>query len=115
MKKGIIPYSGIDTYVKLDIFIQKKDRWIFEYKLYPISSNGFSIVIPLSSVDFTTAASINVYDNQVYSRLISCLAPITIKKKHYMTADPEYDNDQNLIISVWIWDFNLYVLSCLSI
>lgn len=48
-----------------------------------------SITVPLS-VDITTA---NVYDNQVYPGLISRLpSSITIKKIHYMTADPGYDD-----------------------
>ena len=41
----------------------------------------------------TTAT--NVYDNQVYPGLVSCLPSITIKKTYYITADPGYD-DQNL-------------------
>jgi len=57
-----------------------------------ISSTGSSVIIPLSA-DFTTA---NVYDNQVYPGLVSCLPSMTIKKTHYMIADPGYDDDQNL-------------------
>jgi Transposase DDE domain len=86
MKKGIIPYSGIDTDAKWG-FSHTKEGWIFGYKLPMISSTG-SIVVPLS-VDFTTA---NVCDNQVYPGLISHLPSITIKKTHYMIADPAYDD-----------------------
>ena len=88
MDKGIVPRSGIDTDARWGYSHTK--GWIFGYKLHMISSTG-SIVVPLSA-DFTTA---NVYDNQVYPGLVSCLPSITIKKIHYMTADPGYD-DQNL-------------------
>jgi len=89
MDKGIIPQSGIDTAARWGYSHTK--GWIFGYKLHMVSSTGTSIVVPLS-VDFTTA---NVYDNQIYPTLISCLPSMTIKKTHYMTADPGYD-DQNL-------------------
>jgi hypothetical protein len=89
MEKGIVPYSGIDTDARWGFSHTK--GWIFGYKLHLISSTVGSIVIPLV-VDFTTA---NVHDNQVYPGLISCLPSITIKKTHYMTADPGYD-DKNL-------------------
>lgn len=89
MDKGIIPRSGIDTSARWGFSHTK--GWIFGYKLHMISSTGSSIVVPLS-VDFTTA---NVYDNQIYPALVSCLPSRTIKKTHYMTADPGYD-DQNL-------------------
>jgi hypothetical protein len=88
MNKGIIPRSGIDTDARWGYSHTK--GWIFGYKLHMISSTG-SIVVPLS-VDFTTA---NVYDNQIYLGLVSCLPSMTIKKIHYMIADPGYD-DQNL-------------------
>jgi hypothetical protein len=89
MEKGIVPYSGIDTDARWGFSHTK--GWIFGYKLHLISSTVGSIVIPLV-VDFTTA---NVQDNQVYPGLVSCLPSITIKKTHYMTADPVYD-DKNL-------------------
>jgi Transposase DDE domain len=88
MEKGIVPYSGIDADARWGFSHAK--GWIFGYKLHLISSTG-SIVVPLSG-DFTTA---NVHDSQVYPALTSRLPPITIKKTHYMTADPGYD-DQNL-------------------
>jgi len=88
MNKGIVPRSGIDTDAKWGFSHTK--GWIFGYKLHMVSSTG-SITIPLS-VDITTA---NVYDNQVYPGLVSCLPSIIIKKIHYITADPGYD-DQNL-------------------
>jgi hypothetical protein len=72
------------------IIVIRKAGGIFGYKLHMVSSTG-SITIPLT-VDITTA---NVYDNQVYPGLVSCLPPITIKKTYYMIADPGYD-DQNL-------------------
>jgi hypothetical protein len=53
-----------------------------------ISTTG-SIVVPLSA-DVTTA---NVQDNQVYDALTSSSLPsITLKKTHYMVADPGYDD-----------------------
>ncbi len=56
-----------------------------------VSSTG-SVVVPLSA-DVTTA---NIHDNHVYPVLTSsCIHPETIKKTHYMVADPGYD-DQNL-------------------
>jgi Transposase DDE domain len=88
MDKGIVPCSGIDKDARWGYSHTK--GWIFGYKLHMISSTD-SIIVPLS-VDFTTA---NVYDNQVYLGLVSCLSSITIKKIHYMIADPGYD-DQNL-------------------
>jgi Transposase DDE domain len=89
MDKGIVPRSGIDKDARWGYSHTK--GWIFGYKLHMISSTDSSIIVPLS-VDFTTA---NVYDNQVYLGLVSCLSSITIKKIHYMIADPGYD-DQNL-------------------
>jgi hypothetical protein len=88
MNKEIVPRSGIDTDARWGYSHTK--GWIFGYKLHMVSSTG-SITIPLT-VDITTA---NVYDNQVYPGLVSCLPPITIKKTYYMIADPGYD-DQNL-------------------
>ena len=88
MEKGIVPRSGIDTDAKWGFSHTK--GWVFGYKLHLISSTG-SIVVPLSG-DFTTA---NVYDNQVYPGLTSSLHSTTVRKTHYMTADPGYD-DQNL-------------------
>jgi hypothetical protein len=89
MHKGIVPRSGIDKDARWGFSHTK--GWIFGYKLHMVSSTDSSIVVPLS-VDFTTA---NVYDNQIYPTLVSCLSSMTIKKTHYMTADPGYD-DQNL-------------------
>ncbi|CAN5867175.1 hypothetical protein BH23THE1_BH23THE1_10980 [soil metagenome] len=56
-----------------------------------------SVVIPLV-VDVTTVN--NVSDKPVYTDLISCLSSETLKKIHYVVADPGYD-DQNL------YDFNM--------
>jgi hypothetical protein len=89
MKKGIIPRSGIDTDARWGYSHTK--GWIFGYKLHLISSTS-SIIVPLSA-DVTTA---NIPDNHVYPDLtLSGLHPDIIKKTHYMTADPGYD-DQNL-------------------
>jgi hypothetical protein len=89
MEKGVVPRSGIDTDAKWGYSHTKE--WIFGYKLHMISSTASSIVVPLSA-DVTTA---NVYDNQIYPVLTSSLPSTTIKKTHYMIADPGYD-DQNL-------------------
>jgi hypothetical protein len=88
MEKGIVPRSGIDMDAKWGFSHTK--GWIFGYKLHMISSSA-SIIVPLSA-DITTA---NVQDNQVYNALTSSLPSTTVKKTHYMIADPGYD-DQNL-------------------
>jgi hypothetical protein len=47
-----------------------------------------SIVVPITA-NVTTA---NIPDNQIYLEITSlCLHPETIKKTHYMVADPGYD------------------------
>ncbi len=86
MEKGIVPHPGIDTDARWG-FSHIRGR-IFGYKLHMVSSTS-SIVIPLSAADITTA---NVQANQVYRGLISCLHLKTIKKIHYMIADPGYDD-----------------------
>jgi hypothetical protein len=88
MRKGIVPRSGIDVDAKWGFSHTRE--WIFGYKLHMVSSTD-SIVLPLSA-DVTTA---NIPDNQVYPDLISYLSPETIKKIHFMIADPGYD-DQSL-------------------
>ncbi len=85
MNKGIVPCAGIDTDVRWSF--SRTKGWIFGYKLHIISSTE-PIVIPLSA-EVTTA---NVQDNQVYQRLTSYLPLDTIKKTHYMVADPGYDD-----------------------
>ena len=88
MEKGIVPCSGIDTDARWGFSHTK--GWVFGYKLHMVSSTG-SVAVPLSA-DVTTA---NVQDNQVYPHLASSLPSTTIRKTHYMAADPGYD-DQNL-------------------
>lgn len=91
MKERVVPRSGIDTDARWGFSHTK--RWIFGYKLHIVSSTD-SIVIPLTA-EVTTA---NIPDNQVYPDLTSSpnnLSPKTIKKIHYMVADPGYD-DQSL-------------------
>ncbi len=91
MKEGIVPRSGIDTDARWGFSHTR--GWIFGYKLHIVSSTH-SIVVPLTA-DVTTA---NIPDNQVYPDLTSSpnnLSPKTIKKIHYMVADPGYD-DQSL-------------------
>ncbi len=90
MKKGVVPCSDIDTDARWGY--SRTKGWIFGYKLHMVSTTGYSIVVPLSA-DVTTA---NVPDNQVYDELTpSSLSSTTIKKIHYMVADPGYD-DRNL-------------------
>ena len=92
MDKGIIPHSGIDTAARWGYSHTK--GWIFGYKLHLISSMWFFYRCTSTiDCDVTTA---NVYDNQVYQGLVSCLFSITIKKTHYMIADPAGYDDQNL-------------------
>ena len=90
MTKGLVPRPGIDTDARWGYSHTK--GWIFGYKLHMVcSTDSSSVVVPLSA-DFTTA---NVQDNQVYPGLTSSLPSTTIKKTHYMAADPGYD-DQSL-------------------
>ncbi len=86
---------GIQSYLR---------RWIFEFKLHMVSSTGSLVIVPLSA-DVTTA---NIPDNQIYPELTSsnCLSPETIKKVHFMVADPGYD-DQSLYDSSLKMGFQL--------
>lgn len=88
MEKGIVPRSGIDTNARWGYSHTK--GWIFGYKLHLISSTE-SIIVPLSA-DVTTA---NLSDKPVYPDMVSGLHSETLKKIHYMVADPGYD-DQKL-------------------
>jgi hypothetical protein len=99
MEKGIVPCPGIDTDAQWGYSHTK--GWIYGYKLHMISSTG-SVVVPLSA-DVTTA---NVQDNQVYQGLTSSLQSTTLKKIHYMIADPGYD-DQHLYDLSTRWGFQL--------
>jgi hypothetical protein len=85
VKEGIVPYSGIDTDAKWGYSHTKE--WIFGYKLHMIcSTDPSSTIIPLSA-DVTTA---NVSDKPIYPDLVSGLSPETLKKIHYMVADPGF-------------------------
>jgi hypothetical protein len=86
MKKDIVPRQGIDTDARRG-YSHTKEGWIFGYKLHMMSSTD-SAIIPLSA-EVTTA---NVSDNQVYPALISYLSSETIRKIHFMVADPGYDD-----------------------
>ena len=108
MDKGIIPHSGIDTAARWGYSHTK--GWIFGYKPHLISSTGLLYRL-LISCDVTTA---NVYDNQVYQGLVSCLSSITIKKIHYMIADPAGYDDQNLYDLSTNFEFST-CMSCPSI
>jgi len=88
MNKGIVRCSGIDTDARWGYSHTK--GWIFGYKLHIVSSTD-STIVPLVA-DVTTA---NVSDKPVYPDMVSGLHSETIKKIHYMVADPGYD-DQNL-------------------
>lgn len=88
MKKGIVPRPGIDVDARWGFSHTRE--WIFGYKLHIVSSTD-PIAVPLSA-DVTTA---NIPDNQIYPDLISCLSSKTIKKTHFIVADPGYD-DQSL-------------------
>jgi hypothetical protein len=90
MKEGIVPRSGIDTDARWG-FSHTSKGWIFGYKLHIVSSTDSSVIVPLSA-DVTTA---NVSDKPVYPDMVSGLHSETIKKIHYMVADPGYD-DQKL-------------------
>lgn len=84
MKKGEVPYSGIDIDARWGF--SRTKGWIFGYKLHITSSTG-SLIVPLSA-DFTTA---NITDNQMYAPITSVLP----KGVQYAAADPGYD-DQKL-------------------
>ena len=90
MIKEIIPHSGIDTDARWGFSHTK--GWIFGYKLHLLSSTGCSIVVPLSA-DVTTA---NVYDNQMYESMTSCL-PRGVK---YASGDSGYDDQKLYNLSV---------------
>ena len=93
MSKGIAPYSAIDTDARWGLSHTK--GWTFGYKLHMVSSTE-SIAVPLSA-DVTTA---NIPDNQVYPSLILYLTSETIRKIHFMVADPGYDDQQ-------LYDFSM--------
>ncbi|MDN5846789.1 MAG: transposase [Candidatus Nitrosocosmicus sp.] len=85
MKDGVVPCPGIDTEAKWGYSHTKE--WIFGYKLHMIcSADPSSTIIPLSA-DVTTA---NVSDKPVYPDIVSGLPPKTLKKIHYMVADPGF-------------------------
>ncbi|MQB02109.1 MAG: transposase [Actinobacteria bacterium] len=87
MKKGIVPRQGIDTDARWGFSHTR--GWIFGYKLHMVSSTGStSVGVPLTA-EITTA---NVPDNQVYPALVSSLPSESVKKIHYMVADPGYDD-----------------------
>jgi len=87
MKEGIVPRSGIDTDARWGFSHTK--GWIFGYKLHMVSSTD-STIVPLVA-DVTTA---NVSDKPVYPDMVSGLYSQTIKKIHYMVADPGYDDHE---------------------
>ena len=93
IKEGGVPYSGIDTDARWGFSHTK--GWIFGYKLHIVSSND-SAVVPLVA-DVTTT---NVHDKPVYPDLISYLSSETVKKIHYMVADPGYDGHELYDLSI---------------
>jgi transposase len=84
MKEGVIPCSGIDRDAKWGYSHTKE--WIFGYKLHMICSTDLPTVVPLSA-DVTTA---NVSDKPIYPNMVSSLSHETLKKIHYMVADPGF-------------------------
>jgi Transposase DDE domain len=101
MSKGIIPRSGIDTDSRWGFSHTR--GWIFGYKLHMVSSTD-SLIVPLVA-GVTTA---NIPDNHVYPDLLSSpsspsspnnsnsnsnsLSLKTLKKIHFVAADPGYDD-----------------------
>jgi len=96
MSKGIVPRSGIDTDSRWGFSHTR--GWIFGYKLHLVSSTD-SLIVPLAA-GVTTA---NIPDNQVYPDLLSSqsspnnnnnnsLSLETLKKIHFVAADPGYDD-----------------------
>jgi hypothetical protein len=85
MKDGVVPCPGIDTEAKWGYSHTKE--WIFGYKLHMIcSTDPSSTIVPLAA-DVTTA---NISDKPIYPDVVSYLLPETLKKIHYMVADPEF-------------------------
>jgi hypothetical protein len=93
MKEGIVPRSGIDSDTRWGLSHAR--GWVFGYNLHMVSSTD-SPIVPLSA-DVITA---NVPDNQVYPDLILCLSPETVRKIHYMVADPGYDDQKMYDLSM---------------
>ena len=89
MKEEIVPRSGIDRDAKWDR--SRTKGWLFGYKLHMIcSTDPTSRVVPLSA-DVTTA---NISDKPAYPELVSSLLPETLKKIHYVVADPGFDGQK---------------------
>ena len=95
MKQDVVPRSGIDTDARWSR--SRTKGWIFGYKLHMISSTDpLSTVVPLSA-DVTTA---NISDKPAYTDTVSSLLPETLKKIHYMVADPGFSGKKQ-------YDFSL--------
>jgi hypothetical protein len=81
MRKGVVPYSGIDTDARWGR--SRTKGWVFGYKLHLVSSTG-SLIVPLLA-EFTTA---NISDSKVYGRVTSSLRGV-----RYVGGDEGYDVD----------------------
>jgi hypothetical protein len=89
MKEGIVPCSGIDRDARWGR--SRTKGWLFGYKLHMIcSTDPTSRVVPLSA-DVITA---NISDKPAYPELVSSLLPETLKKIHYVVADPGFDGQK---------------------
>lgn len=89
MKEGIIPCSGIDTDARWGFSHTR--WWVFGYKLHLVcNTDPSSTIVPLAA-DVTTA---NVSDKPVYPDVTSYLPPETLKKIHFVVADPGYDDQE---------------------
>ncbi len=98
-EKRIVPCSGIDTDARWGYSHTKKGWIIFGYKLHHMVSTTDSVVVPLS----VNVTSTNITDNQAYDELTSTsLSSTTIKKIHYMVADPGYDDQHLYELSMYI-------------
>ncbi len=94
MKDRIVPCSGIDTDAKWGYSHTKS--WIYGYKLHMICITDLPLIVPLSA-DVTTA---NVSDKPIYPDVVSCLSPETLKKIHYMVADPGFSGETQYDLSL---------------
>jgi hypothetical protein len=95
IKDGVVPCPGIDTEAKWGYSHTKE--WIFGYKLHMIcSTDPSSTIIPLSA-DVTTA---NVSNKPIYPDIVSGLPPKTLKKIHYMVADPGFSGKKLYYLSM---------------
>jgi hypothetical protein len=92
MKKGEVPYPGIDTDARWWSYSHTKEGWVFGYKLHLTSTTAGDLVVPLTAAYVTTA---NVPDNKMYVTLNSSSSSsssvFSLPYVLYMIADLGHD------------------------